>query len=143
VLLLLPTFTFTQTLPQRQKKVPGRDPVMVIDKLMPGKSKHYSCSSESVKFTIGNADEDCRKVNVSFNNKPLLQHHCLAKEKSFNLKLSRKINFVTLTTDHDNGSDSTFASVMLSGGDLSYTIKVWCAKNKRDTIFIGVEKLKI
>jgi hypothetical protein len=139
VLCLSPTYTFCQTQPPPpHQKIPGKDPVMIIDKLMPGKSKHYDLKGSMMKFTIGNEENDCKKINVTFNDKPLLRHHCLTKDKkTFDLKLTKKRNVILFNTDRGNSSDSTFASVALSGDDLNYTIKVLCRKNINDTIFIS------
>jgi hypothetical protein len=135
--LLFPAFLCTQAQAQQHlRKMPDKDPVMVIDKLMPGKSKHYNWHSGSLKCTIRNNDKDCKKINVTFNNKPLLLHYCLAKEKSFNLKLLKKLNIIVLTADRGNTIDSTFATVTLAGEPLSYTVKALCRKNINDTIFI-------
>jgi len=135
-LFLLPKFSIGQTHIQRPQKKPDKDPIMVIDKLSPGKSRHYSWDNNTIKFTIGGDGDDCRKINVSFNSKPILQHHCIGKGKSFNLKLNKKTNLMVLATDRGNATDTTFASITLTGGAMSYTIQAMCGKRANDTIFI-------
>ena len=136
IILLVQSFLSTQIHSQHLQKMPDKDPVMIIDKLMPCKNKQYKWSSDNVKFTIRNNDKNCKKIKVTFNNKPVLQHYCLVGEKSFNLKLTKNTNIILLTTDRDNTSDSTFVTVMLAGERLPYAINVLCRKNIYDTIFI-------
>ena len=138
VFLLLPNYSFSQTQPPAyQQKRPDKDAVMGIDKLLPGKSRHYNWDNGTLKFTIGNNDNDCKKVNVSFNNKPLLQHHCLGKEKDmFFLKLTKKVNFIVLNTDRGNAKDSALSVITLEGQAVSFTLQALCRKKINDTIYI-------
>ncbi len=112
---------------------------MLIDKLPAGKSKHYKWDNPTAKLTISYEGKDCKRVNVSYNKKPLLQHYCLGR-KEFSLRLTGKDDIIVLSADRNNPVDSFVAVVKLEGQAISYTVQAVCKKKINDTIFIKLNK---
>jgi hypothetical protein len=141
LLLLFPLILLSQKKASRlvpaQRKMPGKDSIMIIENLMAGGSKHYTWNSSNLYLALSANDSKCRKINISYNNRNVLSGSCLLKApKSLSLRLTKKVNMLLISQAGGNEVDSFAANMILKDGALIYNITTQVKKGKKDTIFI-------
>ncbi len=122
--------------PPPQRQVPGRDPVVVIESIGAGGSKHYSWNGNAIDLSVAGAGDKCRKISIAYNGRKMLTSYCLLKEpKHLSLALSKKVNMLVLSAADHNEPDSFSANLVLSDNTITYNVTVQLRNGKRDTIY--------
>ena len=116
---------------------------VVTDKITANIEKTYNWHSDTVVLDIWDGgSQDGDKITLLYNGKALLTHYLLVKEKKqLHIPLSgSNINTITILAENEGLEPPNTASLMLTDGQIRYSILAY--NNKGQQAVIRIQKVK-
>jgi hypothetical protein len=137
MLVSFTVFAQQRDLPTPPRQMPGRDGVMVIDRIAVGRSKQYNWHGNKATIELTGTDSGgC--IDLRMGGKKLLTNHRLTKnKKTISLSLTKKVNYLVVAASKSNSAETVKANILLSGSGMNYHINLECTKSLKDTIIIN------